>query len=314
MALQSRDLHPARRGDEVYVYTATGRLLRKERTAALARTLGGYILFRRADLPHALHELVRARADIEANGVVFVDGGRRSRQSVAGGAGSLADSSAVTRALAGVRLSVAAADGAGIRIAQEGRGGRAAGAAGALRAATPLEKVAELFRSAVGRARAGQARRTRSCRVEARHFLELSLTIVNEIPAVAGAGMCGGLLAGAGHEERVALVHPNVGPADAPIGGSVADPGGSFAPAVARNPTTLEDRSRCGDLPQDAIVVARQCCEGQHERERPGVNCGVQAVQLCHPAFPISCPSRLDQALRTVLVIDRRGSDATTRR
>src|SRR5882672_11781646 len=36
--------------EEVYFYTAARRLLRSERTAALAKTLGGYILFRRGDL------------------------------------------------------------------------------------------------------------------------------------------------------------------------------------------------------------------------------------------------------------------------
>ena len=50
--------------EEVYFYTATRRLLRRERTAALARTLGGYLLFRRADLQAALYELVRDVADI----------------------------------------------------------------------------------------------------------------------------------------------------------------------------------------------------------------------------------------------------------
>src|SRR5258705_12173833 len=50
--------------EEVYFYTAARRLLRRERTAALAKTLGGYILFRRADLQIALYELVRERADI----------------------------------------------------------------------------------------------------------------------------------------------------------------------------------------------------------------------------------------------------------
>src|SRR6185295_6567313 len=50
--------------EEVYFYTAARRLLRSERTAALARTLGGYILFRRGDLQAALYELVRERADI----------------------------------------------------------------------------------------------------------------------------------------------------------------------------------------------------------------------------------------------------------
>jgi 2-polyprenyl-6-methoxyphenol hydroxylase-like FAD-dependent oxidoreductase len=44
--------------------TATGRFLRSERTAALAKTLGGYVRLRRADLHAALYELVRERADI----------------------------------------------------------------------------------------------------------------------------------------------------------------------------------------------------------------------------------------------------------
>src|SRR5712691_2215157 len=50
--------------DETRMYTATGRFLRSERTTALAKTLGGYILFRRADLQRALYELARERADI----------------------------------------------------------------------------------------------------------------------------------------------------------------------------------------------------------------------------------------------------------
>ena len=50
--------------DEVYFYTAGRRLLRSERTAALARALGGYILFRRGDLQAILYELVRERTDI----------------------------------------------------------------------------------------------------------------------------------------------------------------------------------------------------------------------------------------------------------
>lgn len=50
--------------DEVYFYTAARRLLRTERTAVLAKALGGYILFRRADLQAALYELVRAHTDI----------------------------------------------------------------------------------------------------------------------------------------------------------------------------------------------------------------------------------------------------------
>ena len=50
--------------EEVCFYTAARRLLRSERSAALARTLGGYILFRRADLQAALYELVRERTHI----------------------------------------------------------------------------------------------------------------------------------------------------------------------------------------------------------------------------------------------------------
>jgi 2-polyprenyl-6-methoxyphenol hydroxylase-like FAD-dependent oxidoreductase len=50
--------------EEVYFYTSTRRLLRSERTAALAKALGGYILFRRADLQAALYELVRERTHI----------------------------------------------------------------------------------------------------------------------------------------------------------------------------------------------------------------------------------------------------------
>jgi 2-polyprenyl-6-methoxyphenol hydroxylase-like FAD-dependent oxidoreductase len=50
--------------EEVYFYTSTRRLLRSERTAVLSKALGGYILFRRADLQAALFELVRERADI----------------------------------------------------------------------------------------------------------------------------------------------------------------------------------------------------------------------------------------------------------
>jgi 2-polyprenyl-6-methoxyphenol hydroxylase-like FAD-dependent oxidoreductase len=50
--------------EEVYFYSAARRLLRTERTAALAKTLGGYILFRRADLQTALYELVRQNTDI----------------------------------------------------------------------------------------------------------------------------------------------------------------------------------------------------------------------------------------------------------
>jgi 2-polyprenyl-6-methoxyphenol hydroxylase-like FAD-dependent oxidoreductase len=77
--------------EEVYFYTARRRLLRRERTAALAKTLGGYILFRRADLQASLYELVRERADIRfgteiaavrpvADGVeVSLDDGRTER-------------------------------------------------------------------------------------------------------------------------------------------------------------------------------------------------------------------------------------------
>ena len=50
--------------EEICFYTADRRLLRSEHTAALAKTLGGYILLRRADLQAALYELVRERADI----------------------------------------------------------------------------------------------------------------------------------------------------------------------------------------------------------------------------------------------------------
>src|SRR5262249_14992557 len=42
----------------------TGRLLRSECTAALAKTLGGYILFRRAALQAALYQLVREHTEI----------------------------------------------------------------------------------------------------------------------------------------------------------------------------------------------------------------------------------------------------------
>src|SRR4051812_42107976 len=50
--------------DEVCFYTTAKRLLRRERTTVLARTLGGYILFRRADLQAALYGLVNAHTDI----------------------------------------------------------------------------------------------------------------------------------------------------------------------------------------------------------------------------------------------------------
>jgi 2-polyprenyl-6-methoxyphenol hydroxylase-like FAD-dependent oxidoreductase len=50
--------------EETRMYTASGRFLRAERTTALAKTLGGYILFRRADLQAALYGLARERTDI----------------------------------------------------------------------------------------------------------------------------------------------------------------------------------------------------------------------------------------------------------
>jgi 2-polyprenyl-6-methoxyphenol hydroxylase-like FAD-dependent oxidoreductase len=50
--------------EEVHFFTAAGRFLRRERTAALARTLGGYLLFRRSDLQAALYELVRERTEV----------------------------------------------------------------------------------------------------------------------------------------------------------------------------------------------------------------------------------------------------------
>ena len=65
--------------EEVYFYTATRRLLRRECTAALAKALGGYILFRRADLQAALYDLVRERTDIrfgtQVEGVCATAGG-----------------------------------------------------------------------------------------------------------------------------------------------------------------------------------------------------------------------------------------------
>jgi len=48
--------------EETRMYAASGRFLRSEHTTALARTLGGYILFRRADLQAALYDLARERA------------------------------------------------------------------------------------------------------------------------------------------------------------------------------------------------------------------------------------------------------------
>ncbi len=50
--------------EEVYFYTTGRRLLRSERTTVLAKALGGYILFRRADLQAALYDLVRDHTDI----------------------------------------------------------------------------------------------------------------------------------------------------------------------------------------------------------------------------------------------------------
>jgi 2-polyprenyl-6-methoxyphenol hydroxylase-like FAD-dependent oxidoreductase len=48
--------------EETRIYTRAGRLLRAERSAALSKKLGGYILFRRADLQAALHELTSSPA------------------------------------------------------------------------------------------------------------------------------------------------------------------------------------------------------------------------------------------------------------
>ncbi|QSE87656.1 FAD-dependent monooxygenase (plasmid) [Rhodococcus pseudokoreensis] len=51
--------------EEVRLYcAASGRLLRSEHTATLAKTLGGYILFRRADLQAALYDLSAEHTDI----------------------------------------------------------------------------------------------------------------------------------------------------------------------------------------------------------------------------------------------------------
>lgn len=50
--------------EETRFYTMHGKLLRSERMAALNKILGGYILFRRADLQAALYELVRDGADM----------------------------------------------------------------------------------------------------------------------------------------------------------------------------------------------------------------------------------------------------------
>lgn len=51
--------------EEVRLYSAaSGRYLRSEHSATLAKTLGGYILLRRADLQSALHDLTAEHADI----------------------------------------------------------------------------------------------------------------------------------------------------------------------------------------------------------------------------------------------------------
>src|SRR6185436_10035568 len=50
--------------EETRMYSMKGRLLGAERTGALNQMLGGYILFRRADLQAALYDLVRERAEI----------------------------------------------------------------------------------------------------------------------------------------------------------------------------------------------------------------------------------------------------------
>jgi 2-polyprenyl-6-methoxyphenol hydroxylase-like FAD-dependent oxidoreductase len=50
--------------EETRMYTRAGRLLRAERSAALSKMLGGYILFRRADLQAALHGLARECSEI----------------------------------------------------------------------------------------------------------------------------------------------------------------------------------------------------------------------------------------------------------
>jgi 2-polyprenyl-6-methoxyphenol hydroxylase-like FAD-dependent oxidoreductase len=50
--------------EETRVYSMRGRLLRSDRTTAMTKMLGGYILFRRADLQAALYELARERTDI----------------------------------------------------------------------------------------------------------------------------------------------------------------------------------------------------------------------------------------------------------
>lgn len=50
--------------DELNFYTGRGRFIRRERTAALTRAIGGLIFLRRADLQSALYDLVAGRADI----------------------------------------------------------------------------------------------------------------------------------------------------------------------------------------------------------------------------------------------------------
>lgn len=50
--------------EETRMYTMKDRFLRCERTAAMNTMLGGYILFRRADLQAALYDLAHDRADI----------------------------------------------------------------------------------------------------------------------------------------------------------------------------------------------------------------------------------------------------------
>lgn len=50
--------------DEIRMYSKRGRLLRADHTTAMTKMLGGYILFRRADLQAALYDLARERVDI----------------------------------------------------------------------------------------------------------------------------------------------------------------------------------------------------------------------------------------------------------
>jgi hypothetical protein len=182
--------------------------------------------------------------------------GRQNARSarLAGGPGRLADAGAVTVALAGVRLSIAAADGAGIGIAQDRRGVHAARAADARGAAAPVEKVAELSHSAVRPVQAGQRRGTASSRAEERYLRELSVAIAGKKLAVAPARGHVGHSAGAGHEERVALVRWDMGPANAPNGGNLAMTLRAFAPPVAKAPTARDGHQpRIGDLAQAAV-------------------------------------------------------------